>query len=184
MRFHQRPSSLAASTAALIAALAALLASASAVAHGPATHSAKTTDSAPVAEQLAWGIAAAPRAAARTITIRMGDNMRFTPDNIELAEGDTLRVVVHNDGAQMHEMVIGTPTAIADHAELMKKFPGMEHDEPWMAHVAPGGKGEITWTFNRPGRFEFACLIAGHRDAGMSGSIMVRPGTKAGLALR
>jgi uncharacterized cupredoxin-like copper-binding protein len=55
----------------------------------------------------------------------------------------------------------------------MIKFPTMEHDEPYMAHVAPGKTGEIIWTFNRAGQFEFACLIAGHYQAGMVGKIMV-----------
>ena len=49
----------------------------------------------------------------------------------------------------------------------------MEHDEPYMAHVPPGQTGEIVWTFNRAGRFEFACLIAGHYQDGMKGVITV-----------
>jgi uncharacterized cupredoxin-like copper-binding protein len=42
-----------------------------------------------------------------------------------------------------------------------------------MAHVSPGKTGEIVWTFNRPGTFDFACLIAGHYQAGMVGKINV-----------
>jgi uncharacterized cupredoxin-like copper-binding protein len=61
------------------------------------------------------------------------------------------------------------------HAALMLKFPSMEHDEPYMAHVPSGKSGEIVWTFNRPGSFEFACLIAGHYQAGMVGKIVVQP---------
>ena len=61
----------------------------------------------------------------------------------------------------------------AKHAELMVKFPNMEHDEPYMAHVPPGQTRDIVWTFNRAGTFEFACLIAGHYGAGMKGSITV-----------
>jgi uncharacterized cupredoxin-like copper-binding protein len=49
----------------------------------------------------------------------------------------------------------------------------MEHDEAHMVHVAPGQTGEIIWTFNRPGEFEFACLIAGHFQAGMKGTVIV-----------
>ena len=49
----------------------------------------------------------------------------------------------------------------------MLKFPNMEHDEPYMAHVKPGQKAEIIWTFNRAGTFDFACLIPGHYDAGI-----------------
>jgi uncharacterized cupredoxin-like copper-binding protein len=70
--------------------------------------------------------------------------------------------------------VIGTPEELKAHAELMKKHPNMEHDEPYMAHVDPGQRGEIVWTFNRPGTFEFACLIPGHFEAGMKGTITVR----------
>lgn len=59
------------------------------------------------------------------------------------------------------------------HAALMVKFPDMQHDEPHMAHVAPGKTSELIWTFNRPGTYDFACLIAGHYQAGMVGTIQV-----------
>ena len=87
--------------------------------------------------------------------------------------GETLRFRVQNAGKEMHEFVIGTKAENAKHAELMIKFPNMEHDEPYMAHVSPGKTGEIVWTFNRAGTFEFACLIAGHYSAGMVGTINV-----------
>ena len=126
-----------------------------------------------IKEQKDWGIAGEPRAAKRTVQVRMGDDMRFSPDRIDVALGETIRFVVHNTGKVMHEFVIGTQQENARHAELMVRFPNMEHDEPYMAHVAPGKVGEIVWTFNRPGRFEFACLIAGHFQAGMVGTITV-----------
>jgi uncharacterized cupredoxin-like copper-binding protein len=50
---------------------------------------------------------------------------------------------------------------------------GMAHDEPHAAAVAQGGKGEIVWRFNRAGRFDFACLVPGHYQAGMTGRISV-----------
>ena len=55
----------------------------------------------------------------------------------------------------------------------MLKFPTMEHDEPYMAHVPPGKTGAIIWTFSKAGEFDFACLIAGHYQAGMVGKINV-----------
>ena len=51
----------------------------------------------------------------------------------------------------------------------------MEHEEAYMVHVDPGQSGEIIWHFNRAARFEFACLIAGHYEAGMRGTITVIP---------
>ncbi len=127
------------------------------------------------AEQTDWGIAGEPRAITRTIAIDMTDAMRFTPDRIMLSKGDTVRFVVSNKGGMLHEMVIGTPAELREHAALMARFPGMEHDEPYMVHVGPGQAGEIVWNFNQAGEFEFACLIAGHYQAGMRGTIAVTP---------
>jgi uncharacterized cupredoxin-like copper-binding protein len=127
-----------------------------------------------VKEQKPWGIAGDARGA-RTIAIQMGDDMRFTPDRIEVRQGETVRLVVRNAGKVLHELVIGTPEELRKHAALMQKFPGMEHDEPYMAHVKPGAAGELTWNFNRPGTFQFACLIPGHFEAGMLGTIVVHP---------
>ena len=125
------------------------------------------------AEQKEWGIAGQARAVKRTIEVRMRDAMRFSPERISVALGETVRFTVRNTGKVMHEFVIGTRQENQVHAELMKKFPNMEHDEPYMAHVPPGKTSQIVWTFNRPGTFEFACLMAGHYQAGMIGTIVV-----------
>lgn len=126
-----------------------------------------------VKEQKEWGIAGEPKAVKRTVEFKMTDDMRFTPDRIEVKQGETVRFVLKNDGKVMHEFVIGSKKELDEHAALMVKFPNMEHDEPYMAHVAPGKTGEVLWTFNRLGEFDFACLIAGHYQAGMVGKIKV-----------
>lgn len=128
----------------------------------------------PVAkEQKPWGMAGEPAQARRTVVIRMSDDMKMRPDHIDVREGETLRIRAINAGQVLHEIVIGTGDELKAHAEMMKKFPAMAHDEPYMAHVPPGKRGDIIWTFNRPGDFEFACLIAGHFEAGMRGTIRV-----------
>ena len=135
-----------------------------------------TARNAPVVkEQKAWGIAGDTQAVARTITLRMTDDMRFTPRHIEVREGETVRLRAENKGQVLHEIVIGTKPELDAHAEMMAKHPGMEHDEPYMAHVGAGKKGDIVWQFNRAGQFDFACLIAGHYQAGMTGTITVLP---------
>jgi uncharacterized cupredoxin-like copper-binding protein len=125
-------------------------------------------------EQKAWGIAGDARAVKRTIRVRMQDTMRFEPDALDIKLGETVRIDIRNDGKMLHELVIGTKQELEDHAALMLKFPNMEHDEPYMAHVDPGKSGAIVWHFNRAGNFEFACLIAGHYQAGMKGTIAVK----------
>jgi uncharacterized cupredoxin-like copper-binding protein len=155
-----------------ITLVAALLAQPLAArAHGDEAHNKKS--GAPKKEQKDWGIAGERRHARRTIAVQMLDTMRFVPDRIEVRLNETVRFTVRNTGKVMHEFVIGTKPENEAHAALMMKFPEMEHDEPYMAHVAPGKSGELVWTFNRAGTFEFACLIAGHYQSGMAGSITV-----------
>lgn len=143
-----------------------------AFAHGDAAHGAGKTV-ALKKEQKPWGIAGDAGSAARTVTLSMDDNMRFTPDKLAFKQGETVRFVIRNRGKLMHELVIGTKLDLDAHAAMMVKFPGMEHDEPYMAHVPAGKSGELVWTFNRTGEFDFACLIAGHYQAGMVGKISV-----------
>ena len=140
-----------------------------------ATSAKKTSD-----EQTDWGKPGKANKQTRTIKVDMIDAMRFLPDTITVKEGETIRFVVTNSGRMLHEMVIGTPEKLKEHAAMMAKNPGMQHDAPYLAHVAPGKTGEIVWTFNRPGTYEFACLIAGHYEAGMRGTLVVTP--KAGSA--
>lgn len=151
-----------------------------AAAHGPSHGSA--AGSRPAAgtrpaevQQKAWGRAGDPQAVQRTITIDMHDDMRFRPDRFEVREGETVRLRIRNRGRVLHELVLGDEQELATHAELMKRHPGMEHDEPYMAHVDPKRTGSIVWHFNRPGQFRFACLIPGHYDAGMIGTVIVQP---------
>ena len=131
------------------------------------------TSAALVKQQMAWGIAGDPSKAGRTIHVAMSDAMRFTPDKIDVKVGETLKFVIKNDGKLLHEFVLGTEKTLSEHAAMMAKHPQMAHDEPYMVHVDPGRIGQIVWTFNRPGQFDFACLIAGHYQAGMVGKINV-----------
>lgn len=109
----------------------------------------------------------------KVIEIEMIDAMAFSPSRITVNKGDVIKFVHRNVGQMMHEFVLGTPESLNEHAEMMKKFPGMEHEEPYMAHVAPGKKAEVTWKFTVAGEFSFGCLIPGHYDAGMKGIIRV-----------
>jgi uncharacterized cupredoxin-like copper-binding protein len=156
----------------LLAAAAALFGAAAGVrAHGDEKHARKAG---PVKkEQKDWGIAGDARSVKRTIDVRMLDTMRFTPERIEVRQGETVRFNVRNDGRMLHEFVIGTRKENEAHAALMVKFPTMEHEEPYMAHVPPGKAAQLLWNFNRAGEFEFACLIAGHYQAGMVGKLIV-----------
>ena len=152
-----------------IAACTLVASAGASFAHGNSTHASGPV----IKEQKPWGIAGDASAARRTITLDMSDNMRFTPERISVKRGETVRLRVANKGQVMHEIVLGTPASLDEHAQMMLKFPTMEHGEPYMAHVSPGKSGDLVWNFNREGSFDFACLIPGHYQAGMRGTITV-----------
>lgn len=109
----------------------------------------------------------------RTITVDMDDTMRYTPSEIQVKRGETIRFAVKNSGKVTHEMSLGTEKELLAHLEEMKKFPGMEHDEPSKLTLAPGKEGEIIWQFTKAGAVNFACLMPSHYEAGMRGKVHV-----------
>ena len=117
------------------------------------------------------------KAVRRTIDVRMTDDMRFTPSEIHVHKGETVRLRVTNAGRLRHELVLGDVAALKAHAELMQKFPDMEHDDPNAVSVAPGKTDELIWRFTRDGTVAFACLQPAHYEAGMKGVVFVK--TKA-----
>lgn len=127
-------------------------------------------------EAHAFGLQGNPKKVNRTIAVDMTDMMRFFPADITLKQGETVRFLITNKGKRLHEMVLGTLKELKTHGELMKKFPGMEHDEPYMTHVRPGRKAHMVWQFTQAGEFFYACLIPGHFEAGMVGKIKVVKG--------
>jgi uncharacterized cupredoxin-like copper-binding protein len=115
-----------------------------------------------------------PKRVTRTLRVEMRDTLRFTPAELRIQRGETVRIIARNSGQMLHELVLGNRAELKEHAELMKKFPDMEHNEPYMTHVGPGKNGEIVWQFTKAGDFQFACLVPGHFEAGMVGKIIVK----------
>lgn len=146
----------------------------SARAHGDEDHAGARKYDAAKVEDTVFGREGDPAKATRTIRVDMSDAMRFTPADVTVRRGETVRFVATNKGRVLHEIVLGTADELKRHADLMRKFPGMEHDEPHMAHVKPGKSGEIVWQFTRAGEFRFACLVPGHFEAGMVGKVTVQ----------
>lgn len=109
----------------------------------------------------------------RTVRIDMADTMRFTPAQISVQRGETIRFEVVNSGRVRHEMTLGTPADLAAHAEMMRKHPEMEHADANAVTVDPGQSGEIVWRFTGTGTVDFACLQPGHSEAGMRGAVQV-----------
>ena len=124
-------------------------------------------------EETAIGKAGVATKNTRTVTVEMADNMRYTPSEIQVKKGETVRFVVKNVGKVRHELSLGTEKELLEHLEQMKKNPGMEHDEPSKITLDAGKQGEIVWQFTKAGTVNFACLMPGHFEAGMKGQVKV-----------
>ena len=109
------------------------------------------------------------------VTMREGDGkMMFIPDKVEVKRGEQIRFILTNTGALEHEFILATTQENLQHAEEMKKNPDMEHDDPNGQRVAPKKIKEIVWRFSKAGEFEYGCLIPGHRESGMFGTVIVK----------
>jgi uncharacterized cupredoxin-like copper-binding protein len=122
--------------------------------------------------------AGADGSADRTIRVRMFDDMRYEPDRIEVAAGETVRFEVRNMGQIRHEFFVGTLGEHRDHAEEMRHGGHTDeaHDNPAAVRVEPGETGVLEYTFSEPGELLAGCHEPGHYEAGMVAPISVHPG--------
>lgn len=125
-------------------------------------------------DEEAFGKPGDPAKVTRTVKVEMYDTMRYKPASINVKRGETIKFEVVNKGKIEHEFVLGQAKSLKEHAEMMRKFPEMEHADPNQVEVEPGQTGELVWQFTKPGKFDFACLIPGHFEAGMKGKVSVR----------
>jgi uncharacterized cupredoxin-like copper-binding protein len=118
-----------------------------------------------------------PKMPARIIQVTMqeGDGkMMFLPARLEIKRGEQVKFMLRNNGELDHEFILASTEENVKHAEEMKKNPEMEHDDPNAKRLQPKKTTEIVWKFTKAGQFEYGCLIPGHREAGMTGTVVVK----------
>jgi len=153
--------------------LAALLGAALTISQGPLPFRA----AAHKADVYAAGEPGDPKKPFRTVEITMSDGpgtMTYTPNKIDVRRGEQIKFVLKNTGLLPHEFLIDSFENNAKHKIEMEKNPEMEHDDPNGKRLEPKQSAEILWRFTKVGTFEFACLIPGHYETGMKGTIVVK----------
>lgn len=108
-----------------------------------------------------------------TVVEREDGTMGFAPDTLRVKRGETVRFDITNAGKANHEFRIDSVAGNAAHEAMMRAMPDMKHHEGNSVALAPGTTGHLAWTFTHAGTFQFACLIPGHFEAGMHGTILV-----------
>lgn len=130
------------------------------------------------APQYSAGSPGDPKKPARIQLVTMKETedgkMVYIPSKFVIKKGEQVRFIVTNAGEIPHEFVLASTEENLKHAEEMKKFPEMEHDDPNNKTIQPKKKAEILWRFDKGGTFEISCLIPGHREAGMLAGVDVK----------
>jgi uncharacterized cupredoxin-like copper-binding protein len=86
------------------------------------------------------------------------------PERTTFQVGQPYVFAVGNEGAAVHEFVI-EPAGKVD--EPLEAEVNGEDRESEIEDIAPGEAAELEWTFTEPGRYQFACHLPGHYEAGM-----------------
>lgn len=109
------------------------------------------------------GFVAGTVASPRVIRVYAGRGYAFSPSSISVARGETVTFVVTTMGPTAHEFMVGPADAVAADA------PGT----PEVADIGMMQAKSLTYTFDGPGPYAFACHAPGHYEAGMRGTIVV-----------
>jgi uncharacterized cupredoxin-like copper-binding protein len=106
---------------------------------------------------------------------------RFEPATIEVMAGQQVTVMMQNMGTVEHDFVIQDIPVEAMAAESEAEgeghtMPGMGTEMEPAVHMGAmaGMSDSVAFVPTKPGMYEFYCAVAGHREAGMVGSLIVR----------
>jgi len=129
-------------------------------------------------EMMSIGMPGKASAVDRTVNVIMKETEDgayiFEPKKMTFKAGETVRFNVVNKGELVHEFVMDEFSKNVKHKEMMQQMPDMGHADANAIRLEPGQKGQIIWTFAKPGKFEFACLLPGHYESGMHGPLTVK----------
>ncbi len=111
------------------------------------------------------GFVAGTTSAPRVVRVIASDALRFYPDVVTVKAGETVTFEVTTMGMRSHEFMVGPASDVAADTA----------DTPEVADIAMMQTKSLTYTFNGPGPFAFACHATGHYEAGMRGTITALP---------
>ncbi len=111
------------------------------------------------------GFVAGTAASPRVVQIVATAQLRFVPDAVSVKQGETVTFEVTTMGPTVHEFMVGPA------ADVAADTPGT----PEIEDIGMMGTRSLTYTFDGPGPYAFACHATGHYEAGMSGTIAVVP---------
>ena len=108
------------------------------------------------------------RDVSRTVKVVANDSMKFIHPPLEVKDNETVKFVITNTGAVVHEFSIATKDEHTEHGKVMMQNPNMHHGPGGSSvTINPGETEELIWRFEEADQVEVACNIPGHYGAGM-----------------
>ena len=110
----------------------------------------------------------------------LATDIAYDKDRIEVVAGQPVSIMLNNEGALEHDFsIMEIPHMGEVKADEMEDEMG--HDMSAMemvpeVHVAApiGGSNSVEFTPSTPGEYEFFCTTVGHKEAGMTGTLVVQ----------
>jgi len=103
------------------------------------------------------------------VPVQLSD-FTVTPGTTKLEAGTLYLFEVTNTGASTHEFVLEPASAVDE--PLAKVAYGAKL-EAEAEDIAPGQTADLLWTFPTAGRYQMACHVPGHFEAGMKATVTV-----------
>ena len=117
-------------------------------------------------------------AGVREIHLRMTDQIRFDPAEIQVEAGVPVRLVIDNsEAASIHDFSVKAISVkdVSHEGEADVGHIGMNSADDYDLHLAleSGTDGVLEFTPTEAGEYEFMCTVTGHAQAGMTGTLIV-----------
>jgi uncharacterized cupredoxin-like copper-binding protein len=125
-----------------------------------------------------WTVAACTGAAgdaAQRMTVEAQD-LAFSPTRLEMRAGEPVVLTLKNNGALEHDFSIFEMPLEGTAEETGGSGHGHGGAEEPALHVSAlgGQSATLEFTASTPGTYDFWCTVAGHKEAGMTGTLVVR----------
>jgi len=108
----------------------------------------------------------------KTVTLTMNE-FQFQPAEITVNVGQPVKLVLKNNGTVLHDFVStdAMVEVMAEHG-AMHDMGGME--TAMHAAIEAGQQSTLEFKATQAGTYTFYCTIAGHKEAGMTGKLIVK----------
>jgi len=109
------------------------------------------------------------------VTITMKE-FGFEPNTINVTAGSPVELTLVNEGAIEHDFVIEVipVTDVSDSNSSDHQMTDEHSEFDLHTSTAAGETSTLTFTPTEPGTYKIICSVPGHKDAGMTGELIVK----------